>query len=489
MSKPILLVNAPFHGLYGSLQQAVSYYFPLGIGYLAGYLEKHGYQVDLLVEERGISLPNRLLALLGKKDYLLVGFSAMTSAFPGAVRLAEAVRQHCPQVPIILGGPHASGISAALLEEQPQFDYLCLGEGEVTLLELVRHLETGQPRRDEIKGLVWRSETGTVTANPPRPFCTAIDEFPFPARHLVNFASFSVSSHVTASDGNCATMITSRGCPFGCVFCSAHLTVGKKYRIRSEDSIIAELKLLRDQYRVRYVFFQDDTMTVVRKRIASLCRRLREEKLNINFGCFSRVEVFDAELARMLAQAGCRLVIFGIESGVPEVLERISKHISLKEAKQAIINCRDHNIQSYASFVVGFPFENKAQIRQTLAFGKSLDASRVTFNPFVPFPGCALYDAAKHKPATVDGWERFLTTGAPPFDLTPGVSAHQLKAMIDRAHLEYYVNPRRLWRLVSSIRSPGELGAMIRAAMGMLMGVAHYPSKARNVIRIGHQDT
>jgi radical SAM superfamily enzyme YgiQ (UPF0313 family) len=474
MSKPVLLINAPFHGLYGSLKSAVSYYFPLGVGYLAAYLEKNGYQVDLLVEERGISLQDSLLALLNKKDYLLVGFSAMTSAFPGAVRMAETVRQRCPRVPIILGGPHASGIGATLLEDHPQFDYLCLGEGERTLLELVDHLETGQPRRHEIKGLVWRSEAGGVTVNLPRPFFDAIDEFPFPARHLVNFASFSVSSHVTASDGHSATVISSRGCPFDCVFCAAHLTVGKKYRMRSEDSIIAELKMLRDQYQVRYVFFQDDTMTLARKRIASLCRRLKKEKLNINFGCFSRVEVFDAELGRMLAQAGCRLVIFGIESGVPEVLEKISKHISLKQAKQAIINCRDNNIQSYASFVVGFPFETKAQIRQTLAFGKSLDATRVTFNPFVPFPGCSLYDAAKHKPPRVDGWTRFLTTSEPPFDMTPGVPAPKLKAMVDRAHLEYYLSPRRLWRLVSSIRSPGELVAMIKAAMGMLSEVARY---------------
>ena len=477
MPKPILLINAPFYDLYDSLKSAVSYYFPLGLGYLAGYLENNGYQVDMLVEEKGMSLQNRLQSLLDKQEYLLVGFSAMTSAFPGAVRLAKVVRQRHPQVPIILGGPHASGIGATLLEEHPQFDYLCIGEGELTLLQLVDYLESGQPRQDDIKGLVWRSETGTVMVNLQRPFYDAIDEFPFPARHLVNLASFSVSSHVKASNGISATMISSRGCPFNCAFCSAHLMVGKKYRIRSEDSIIDELKILRDQYQVRYVFFQDDTLTLARKRIESLCRRLREEQLHINFGCFSRVEVFDAELAGMLAQAGCQLVIFGVESGVPEVLKKISKHISLHQAEQAIVNCRDNGIQSYASFVVGFPFETEAQIRQTLAFGKSIDASRVTFNPFVPFPGCSLYNETQHKPATVDGWERFLTTGVPPFDMTPGLPARKLKNMIDQAHLEYYIHPRRLWRLLSSIHSLGELKTMITAATGMLKGLLPGSSK------------
>jgi len=469
--KRILLVSSPFRDLYGKSKRGVGYYFPLGIGYIASYLEQHGYDVELLVETKNRSVSRELKALLARQAYLFVGISAMTSAFPEAVRLAGIVKYHSPQTPVAIGGPHVSAMGPSVLSENPEFDYVCIGEGEVTSLELATALGDGARGFQDVRGLIWRTVPGEIIVNPPRPFQDNIDSFPLPARHLVDFQSFSLSTHVTAGGGTSASMITSRGCPFGCAFCSAHLTVGKKYRFRTEESVIEELKLLIDEYHVGYVFFQDDTFTVAKKRAKSLCRRIIKERLEINFGCFSRVDVFDVELAAVLREAGCRLVIFGIESGVPETLKKIGKRISIRDARKAVGICKALGIQSYASFVVGFPFETVGEIRRTISFGKSLDAFRVTFNPFVPFPGCPLYNETEHRPREVNGWARFLTTGVPPFDLADGISARKVKAIVDRAHLEYYLHPRRLLRTARSIGSIHEFLLIARTALGLGYGL------------------
>ncbi len=464
----ILLINAPFYDLYGVSKNAFSYYFPLGIGYIASFLMKHGYSVDLIVESKDKDIYESLCEKLESGKYLYIGISSMTSAFPAAIKVAKTIRRLCPQTPIVLGGAHVSGVGPQCIEDHPEIDFLCIGEGEITSLELARALEQENPDLATINGLVWRGSQGKIMVNSPRAFHLNIDDFPFPARHLVDFEDFSIHSHVVAGGGASATVITSRGCPFGCIFCSAHLTDGKKYRFHSDDYIITELRLLKEKWNVSYVFFEDDTLTVVKKRLTRLCERIKKEKLNLDFGCFSRVDVFDEKTAKLLNESGFRMVIFGIESGVPEILKKIGKSANIEQARRAIELCAKYKIKSYASFVVGFPFESKRDIEQTIAFGKSLNASVLTFNPLVPFPGTPLFIEEKHRPGDTAGWSRFLTMGKPPFDMTPGVSADQLKAMVDRAHLLYYLNPKRLLRMIAGIRSFSELLSYFRAFTGMV---------------------
>lgn len=470
-SKPhkILLADAPYHDLYGNAKGAVSYYFPLGIGYIASYLQSHGYQVEILAESKQVDVFNTLAEKLNDQNFLFVGISSMTPSFPRAVKLAKIVRDVSPETPRILGGSHVSGMGPCVLEDHSEFDFLCIGEGEITTLEFAEAIESNRQTFNDIKGLVWRDkDTASVIVNDPRPFHSNIDDFPPPARHLVDLKSFSLHSHVAVGKGPGATMLTSRGCPFGCIFCSAHLTDGKKYRFRSNDYVTDELKVLRDKYKVRYVFFEDDTLTVVRKRLKSLCKRINEENLGLTFGCFSRADVFNEQTAEILSEAEFRLVIFGIESGVPEILKKIGKTTSLEQAHRAVGLCRRYGIKSYASFVVGFPFETRKDIEKTITFAKSLEASVLTINPFVPFPGTPLFNHDKHKPHEVTGWSRFLTTDSPPFDLVPGLSARQLKDMVDRAHLDYYIRPKRLLKMVLEIQSIGELSSLFRSFTGFL---------------------
>jgi len=464
----ILLANAPFYDLYGASRVAVSYYFPLGIGYIASLLEKHGYAVELLTESKTIDVFKAVRQKLTDGQYLLVGISSMTTSFPGAVRLARCAKEVAPGTPVVVGGPHVTGMADSALQEQPELDFLGIGEGELTVLQLAQALEAGRTDFADVQGLVWRSADGQVVANPLRPFHTNLDELGHPARHLVDFSEFSIHSHVYAGKGRGASVVTSRGCPFGCIFCSAHLTHGRRMRYHSLDFVMKELHLLRDRYGVKYVWFQDDTLTVNRRRVMELCERIQNAQLDMNFGCFSRVDVFDDEMARVLSAAGFRMVTFGIESGVPEILKKIGKSADLDQARQAIDNCRKHRIRAIASFVVGFPFESPEDLRKTFRFGRGLDASILMFNPLVPFPGSKVFDPVAHKPKTVDGWARFLTTEAPPFDMIPGIPARKLKALVEREHVKYYMHPRRIVRSLREMSSPAEVWQSARAFLGVL---------------------
>jgi radical SAM superfamily enzyme YgiQ (UPF0313 family) len=468
MQRPILLINAPYIHLYGDNIPLAAYYFPLGIGYIASYLEKNGLSVNIITESPGVNVFDAIGRELRMNDYLLVGISSMTPGFPAAVRLAKIVREISPKTPVMLGGSHASAIGESILKDHPEFDFLCLGEGEITTLELIEALQTNSNAFENIFGLIWRNDDHQIIRNPNRSFNSNIDDLPFPARHLVPFKEFSLHSHLSFGESNGATMLTSRGCPFKCIFCSAHLTHGRVCRFHSEDYVINEIRMLRDQYGVRYVFFEDDTFTVNRNRLYRLCQRFRTENLGVFFGCFSRVDVFDEEMVRILSSAGCRLVIFGIESGVPEILKKLHKNININSAEKAINLCNKYNIKSYASFIVGLPFETREHIKQTFQFGKHVNSSFITFNPFVPFPGTPLYDPFKYKPNELFEWEKFLTTNVPPFDMTPGISRWELKSMIDRAHLQYYLKPWRIYSTLCQIRSFSEIKKLMRLSLAMI---------------------
>lgn len=467
-SAPILLIAAPFTDLYGKDVPGASYYFPLGLGYIASFLQKHAYEVELICEDGRTDVLNEVRAKLAARNYLCAGISCMTSSYSAGLKIAEAIKAMAPQLPIIFGGAHISAMGKSILDEASPVDMLCLGEGEFTMLDLAETLLENSANLAGVRGLVWRDQQGVVQDNGPAPLHENLDDFPFPARELVDFNRFALHSHVASGSRRAGTIITSRGCPFRCIFCSAHLTHGRKYRFHSDDYVVAEIRTLRDEYGVEYVFIEDDSFTVNRERIRRLSRKFREELPGMKFGCFSRVDIFDEEMARLLREAGVSLVVFGIESAVPEVLKKMRKGTDVSNAQQAIELCRRYHIESFASFVVGMPFETRRDIEETIAFGNNLNATSVTFNPLVPYPGTPLYDPAKHRPATPEGWKRFLTSGVPPFDTCPEVSAVELKRMVDRAHLRYYLHSRRIIHLLRSMRSWSDLLSLGRAAIQII---------------------
>ena len=306
MKRTILLIEPPYLDLYGKSEVMTKPYFPLGLGYIASSLLKTGHRVKLLISSDDFLFHQKVVEAIEEVKPDIIGFSAMTTNFPRAVYMARQIKEKY-QLPIMIGGHHVSAFKEKILNEYADLDYVVYGEGEDTVTELVNSF--GERDLDKINGLIWRHKKGVVS-NPPRKLLTDLDSIPFPARDLVDISKFSTHSHIAG--GKSATILTSRGCPFGCVFCSAHVVDGKKYRQHSVDYVLSEIDILVNKYNVQYIFLQDDTFTFSKKRALNICKAIASRKYNIRFGCFSRTDVMDYEFAIALKKAGFENIWIGI---------------------------------------------------------------------------------------------------------------------------------------------------------------------------------
>jgi len=369
-------------------------YPPLGLGYLAAVLERAQHQVKIF----DFSLePNSPLEddvqQVKNFDPHLVGITAMTSVYHSALETATLLKAYLGR-PIVIGGPHATMCPERILTESPVIDYVVRGEGEETILELVEALE-GRGL-SSVKGLTYRLR-GEIVSNPDRELIADLDLLPFPSRHLFDVQSYGLR----APDGQpMATILSSRGCPYNCSYCFKGI-VGRTYRQRSPDNILAELRQLTDTYGIRNFYFIDDLFTIDSRRLHTIAEELIAQKLDIRWQCLGRVDRVSAEILRQMYAAGCRRIHYGIESGNPEVLRRISKGIQLEQVRQAVRWTKEAGIQAKGYFMLGLPGDSEETMQQTIDLAVELDLDEAMFSLTTPFPGTRLWDElVKKKPET-----------------------------------------------------------------------------------------
>ena len=280
----ILLIEAPYD--YGRLEAMTKPHFPLGLGYIAAYLRRQGHQVRLLLGLTPEDLPRQLQTFHPQ----VVGVSCMTPTFPQAVAICREVKNRSNAV-TVLGGPHVTALQKEILEVQPEIDYVVVGEGELTITELCRMLEHSDREASQIQGLVYRTADGTVQVTPRRDLIKDVDSLPFPARDLVDMSRLGTHKYIDVGRVS-ATMISSRGCPFKCAFCSSHITMGKVYRFRSAENVLAEIDELVNHYHVNHIAFEDDTFTLNRDRVEAICQGLIQRNYDLTWYCLSRVESY-----------------------------------------------------------------------------------------------------------------------------------------------------------------------------------------------------
>lgn len=368
----------------------VNSYPPLGLAYLAAVLEREGHEVR--VHDFGLH-PDRPLSEqieeLGEFDPQLVGITAMTNTYHAVAETAEFVKERvcCP---LVIGGPHATVFPERVTQE-PFVDYLVYGEGEATIIELVRALESEGPRPSDgtlaaIQGLCYMQD-GVVQCNPDRPLIRDLDGLPSPARHLFDLKAYPLY----APDGErMITVLSSRGCPYNCSYCFKGI-VGRTYRQRSTDNIIAELRQIISQYDIANIYFIDDLFTINRKRLKAITQRIVDESLIIRWQCLGRVDRVDPEVLDLMYRSGCRQIHYGIESGNDEILAAIGKRITKDQVRQAVTWTAQSGIRSKGYFMLGLPGDTEATMRQTIDFAAELDLDDAMFSLTTPFPGTRLW--------------------------------------------------------------------------------------------------
>jgi len=318
----------------------------------------------------------------------VVGITAVTANFQTAAVLASLVKRVDEEICVVLGGVHASTEPVAALVGAPHVDYVVRGEGERTMLELVRQIDSrgvGGVRPHTIPGLYWRDEQNEIRYSEPRPRITDLDSLPFPLRDgLV----WSDDIHPAFYQG----LVTVRGCPYRCIYCSVPSSNERRTRYRSAANVVDEIEMLRQRYEVPGLFFHDSVFTMRRSRTIEICDTMIDRDLAMPFQCQTRADRVDPELLARMKQAGCEQIFFGIESGDSDSLKRIRKKIDLETIRDAVRMVKDVGIRCTGFFMIGFPWETSVEMNRTAEFATSLGLDAVSLFSATPLPGTELWD-------------------------------------------------------------------------------------------------
>jgi radical SAM superfamily enzyme YgiQ (UPF0313 family) len=357
--------------------------------YVASALRAEGHEVEILDLLLARTTPEKIERRMESFRPELVGITSVTLNHHIASGIAEVVRKCDEQVPIAMGGPHVSFEIEGSFRDLKALDFIGIGEGEHTMVELARAL-TGRMDVRDVRGLALRDRaTGEIARTAPRPLEDDLDTLAPPARDLVPLARY------LAFDAH-ASVVTSRGCPYECIFCSAPQWTGRKVRYRNPVACVDEIEELAAQGFTQ-ITIEDDLFTLYRKHFRAVCGELERRNTGIRWNAFSRVDTISPEIVETMARAGCQAICFGVESGNQEMLDLVKKKSSLAKVREAMRMTQDVGITALASFIIGLPGETEATLRKTVEFAESLKeefGSLYGFHILAPFPGTEVRDRA-----------------------------------------------------------------------------------------------
>lgn len=433
---------------------------PLGLLYLASYLEREGHKVkftDALIE--GINtvrkLDDRFMQIgLTKKELSntikcfkpdLVGISCTFTAFKEAsFNVAEIVKEIDRNIPVVFGGAHTSASPLEVVKNK-HVDLAIFGEGEQTIAEIADRIEKGK-RLDNIKGSAIKGKL-----NPPRELFKDLDTIPFPARHLAPMKKYFASQKTTypyCLRYPILTMVTSRGCPGKCIFCSVHTIWGRTWRGRSPSNVVDEIEEGIEKYGIRELNITDDNVSLNRKRLIEICDEIKKRGLDITWQTPNGIAIWnlDREVLKKMRNTGYYRAKFGLETGSKKMQDYIGKRVDFDKARQVIRDCNRLGIFTASSFIIGFPNETREDILKTIEFAKSTHLDFARFLIAQPYAGTALFDEFVER-GLIDENAQQSSAYYSTYN-TEHLSAKELNELREKAHKEFalsrfkiYLNP------------------------------------------------
>ncbi|RJQ48963.1 MAG: radical SAM protein [Nitrospiraceae bacterium] len=385
----------------------------IGLAYLGAFLKKNGHNYTA-IDACGEAL-DQILSYEDKNDIMIQGLtvSQIIPRIPSDTRIfgfscsfshywvlvskiAAAIRREFPEALFVAGGEHPTAMPGHILNED-MFNVVVMGEGEETFLELARRVENDQTW-DDIDGIAYKNREGQIVQNSPRKRITNIDEIPYPDWDnwcLTNYIEHKQIPGINL--GRSMPILGSRGCPYGCAFCSNGKMWKRRYIMRSGRSIVDEMEYMKNKYNVDSFSFYDSTFIVNRDKTISFCQELIRRKLDITYKlpAGTRCEVFDEELALLLERSGLRNFMFALESGSEEIRKIIKKNISMKNFLKAVKAVKKTKMTVGCFIVIGFPEDNKKSLKQTLSIIRKLafiGMDDITVSKFTPYPGSEYFD-------------------------------------------------------------------------------------------------
>ena len=439
---------------------------PLGLALLAAILEEKGYATSVL-DANALNLrPEDIVSLVAGAD--IVGITAMTPTVTAALEIARLLKRAVPGRTIVMGGAHATLLPEETLKSAPEIDFIVRGEGDVTIIDLLDALEHKRPLRD-VPGISYRMDGGIVhTAG--RAMLPDMDSLPFAAYHRLPLARYRPHPPHGRSMPF-AAVVTSRGCPYRCAYCSKPV-FGKKFRAQGAGRVVAELGYLKDRFKVKEIAFYDDSFTLDKKRVHEIAEGILSAGLKLAWTCETRVNLVDRDLLRHMKQAGCYAVAYGIESASSEIIKTLCKDTTLEQVEAAVAASREAGLQVVGYFMLGSPGETAGTIRQTIDLARKLKVDFAQFSLTTPFPGTELYEIYMKDRGEDVPWDSFVYAGtdnpATPVFESGGLDRQALEYWLRRAYRDFYLRPAYIWQRLMRTRSLADI-KMDFKGLGMLL--------------------
>ncbi len=413
---------------------------PLGLAYVAGALEKAGYNVEVLDNYLIKKTDEEVKQLAAQMQPMIVGITCGSATFQRCLDTARAVKEGYPACKVIVGGWHATYAPESLLAH-PEIDYVVMGEGEEAITKLAAAITKNEDAQiaATIAGVAY-IKNGQTIKSPPT-FIANLEKVPFPARHLLPMDQYGRKIEFLDVEPVDIMSVT-RGCPYSCAYCDIEKLWGKKCRIFSPPKIVAEIKHLVDNFGSKGVYFISDNFTIHKKETLEFCGLMKKEKMDVQWVCDTRADLLSREVLRNMRQAGCKTIWFGVESGSPRIIEKINKGITMEQTLQAFNMCRQEDIQVACSFMIGIPGETIKDMEASLKFAKKLNPDWCGFNIYVSYPGSILYEEVleKHLYDRVEDFLFYVKTDEFDFD--------SLLKIQRRLHQSWSRSPKRILRKI-----------------------------------------
>ena len=457
-------------------------YVPLGLAYIAAVLEQAGHSVEVIdLNVQRIKNP-QLQSRVSGSD--IVGITGMITEYQTVLELVNTVKSADSRTTVILGGPLATALPEKLLRKSGA-DFVVLGEGEKTIVNLVSAIENNGDF-GSVNGIAFLTEGILKTAASVEPI-TELDTVPFPARHLLDmeryikdhFQSFGIRIEGFGRIRS-TNLVSSRGCPYSCTFCFKDMW-GNKWRGRSPENIVREMESLHGTYGINGFFFNDDTFVLDRNRVLEFCRQLIDKQLKIVWYCNGRVNLMTGEMLSAMYDAGCRGIAYGIESGNQKILDSMKKNETLEQVREVVGWTKKAGIHVTGYFMLGNLDETRANIRETIDFARELDLDYHGFSLTTPIPRTELYDSAlkagliSAEPTGITEWSQHtnanLTSDCSDDDLLSFSSETFREFYLRKRFGKYYfINPSLIKeeiKLLLSLRNTEQLKELLSKARGV----------------------
>lgn len=455
----VLLINPTFnvHEHYGKLSDAASLLLPVSLLYLGGMLEAQGVPVRIMDGQCDDLSEPSLLRMIEDMKPAFVGITMLTPTSFDAHKIAAIVKAHHPNMFVLAGGTHPTVLPEEVMEDR-NIDVIAISEAEHTLIDLYNILANGGERNAlrDVAG-IWYRDGEEIVKTADRPLFSDLDKLPLPMWHGVKMDLYH-----QVPDSSFArpmrVMMSSRGCPFKCIFCSARQVSGFKYRAHSAERVVEEMEILVNKYNAKQIIFLDDNFIISKKRVFEICELIMKKGYHkkVVWTAAGRADEVNEPLLKAMKDAGCKMISFGIESGSPRLLELMKKGEKKEHIEKAVAMARKSGLKTRGTLILGFPTETREESIETIEFAKRLGLDFAKFSLATPYPGTALYNIAKERGLiTGKDWSRFNSQAGystyDPVFIPEGRTASEMKELQRLATKEFYLRPRQIMELVTHI--------------------------------------